>query len=80
MFLLGFFITEKQIVLNPLTITGTRVFAGGIIINEILLMIQGIAAMTYTPVPLINELLLLAACVLFASIIFLNISLQKIAK
>ncbi len=80
MFLLGFFIAEKQIALNPLTITGTGVFAGGIIINEILLMIQGIAAMTYTPVPLINELLLLAACVLFAGIIFLNISLQKIAK
>ena len=80
MFLLGFFIAEKHIVLKPLTITGIRIFAVGIIVNEIFLMLQGIAAMTYTPVPLINELLLLAACVLFAGIIFLNISQQKIAK
>ena len=80
MFLLGFFIAEKHIVLKPLTITGIRIFAVGIIVNEIFLMLQGIAAMTYTPVPLINELLLLAACILFAGIIFLNISQQKIAK
>ena len=80
MFLLGFFIAEKHIVLKPLTITGISIFAVGIIVNEIFLMLQGIAAMTYTPVPLINELLLLAACVLFAGIIFLNISQQKITK
>ena len=74
MFLLGFFIAEKHIVLNPVTITGTRVFAAGIIVNEV------IAAITYTPVPFINELLLLAGCVLFAGIIFLNISQQKTVK
>lgn len=80
LFLLGFLLAEKHILQNLTTTRGIKVFIAGIIINEILLMVQGIAAMTYTPVPLINELLLVAACILFAGIIFLNISQQKTAK
>ena len=79
-FLLGFLIAEKHIVLNSLTITGSWIFTAGIIINEMFLMVQGMAAMTYTPVPLINELLLLTACILLTGIIFLNISQQKTTK
>ena len=45
-----------------------------LIINELFLMLQGIAAMTDISIPCINELLLGAAAVLFAGILLLNLS------
>lgn len=40
-------------------------FLGGIIFNEIVLMTQGIAGIRYESLPFTNELLLLAACIMF---------------
>jgi hypothetical protein len=74
LFLLGFMMTENLIVVNVKALTAIKIFAAGVIINELFLMIQGIAAMTYTPVPLIDELLLLAATMLFTGIALLNTS------
>ncbi|TXI31573.1 MAG: hypothetical protein E6Q58_04990 [Niabella sp.] len=51
----------------------------GVLLNEIFLGIQGMSAFTYTPVPFINELLVLAAFVLFFSAIGMAIS-QKNTK
>lgn len=78
LFLLGFMVAEKYIRLNSMMLIGIKTFTAGIIINEIFLMTQGIAAMNYIPIPYINEALLLAACILFAGIVLLNISQQKI--
>lgn len=77
LFLLGFMMTEKLIIVNTKALTAIKVFAAAVIINELFLMIQGIAAMTYTPVPLIDELLLAAAVMLFTGIALLNTSQQK---
>lgn len=77
LFLLGFMVAEKYIRLNSMMLIGIKTFTAGIIINEIFLMTQGIAAMNYIPIPYINEALLLAACILFAGIVLLNISQQK---
>ncbi len=77
LFLLGFMIAEKQIVINRITNQGIKIFTAGIIINEIFLMTQGIAAMSYSPVPFINEALLGAGCFLFTGAILLNISQHK---
>ncbi len=74
LFLLGFMIAENQIQLNQLTTSGVKIFTAGVIINEIFLMIQGVAAMIYRPVPFINEALLLAAGIIFSGIILLTIS------
>jgi len=48
------------------------VFTAGIIVNEILLMVQGIADLNYRVVPFINEMLLAAALILFAGIFIIN--------
>ncbi|MCZ2222953.1 MAG: hypothetical protein LC122_04915 [Chitinophagales bacterium] len=49
-------------------------FLVGVILNELFLAIQGIGAFTYTPIPYINQLLLVAALTLFISATSLLIS------
>ena len=56
---------------------GVILFASSIILNELLLMIQGVAALDYIIVPFINELLLLAAVFLFMSILLVNYGINK---
>ncbi|SFP85662.1 hypothetical protein [Parafilimonas terrae] len=53
---------------------GAWIFIAGIILNEALLMLQGLDAITYTGVPYINELLLGAAIVMFVGILILNMA------
>ncbi len=77
LYLLGFFMHQQYISLSPASVRAVKIFVGGIILNELLLMVQGIAAMTYTPLPYINELLLAAALVLFTGILLINISQKK---
>ncbi|MFN8253778.1 MAG: hypothetical protein U0V75_18035 [Ferruginibacter sp.] len=77
LYLLGFFMQEQFITLSKRSIAAVKLFVAGIIINELLLMTQGIAAMTYTPLPFINELLLGAALILFTGIFLINISQKR---
>lgn len=77
LYLLGFFMQEQYIALTNKSIAAVKFFVAGIIVNELLLMTQGIAAMTYTPLPYINELLLGAALLMFTGIFLINISQKK---
>jgi hypothetical protein len=52
---------------------GIIIFTCGIIVNEIFLMIQGIADMNYQPLPGLNELLLMAALILFSGVLVINL-------
>ncbi len=79
LFILGFMMGEKAILINPVSRKAAKIFIAGVITNELLLMIQGIAALTFTPVPYINELLLAAAFIIFSGIALLNFS-QHTAK
>jgi hypothetical protein len=47
-------------------------FVAGIILNELLLMIQGVAAIGNTGVPYINQLLLAVAAIMFTALVWLN--------
>lgn len=67
-FLLGFIVSKKYILLNKKSIVGIGIFICGIIFNEGLLLNQGVFAMKYENVPYINELLLLAAVVMLSGI------------
>lgn len=78
-FLVGYFATVN-FVHDKTFFKGVTVFVSGIIFNEILLMIQGIAALMYTTVPYINEMLLLAALIMFAGLFVLNASLINASK
>jgi hypothetical protein len=54
------------------------VFSTGVLLNEIILAIQGIASFSYTPIPYVNELLFITALILFSGIgIITYYSLKK---
>ncbi len=57
--------------------TGVIVFIVGILLNEFLLMLQGIGAIAYIRIPFINELLLCAALIMFSGVLWLNIGFIK---
>lgn len=46
----------------------------GVFLNELLLGIQGAASFTYTPIPFINEMLLIAAVIMLVCSLFLAVS------
>ena len=56
--------------------TGITIFVAGIILNELLLMLQGITDLAYIGLPFINEMLLIAAVVLFTGLLKMNLSLS----
>ncbi len=80
LFLLSYFFAGEYIQANKKTSSAVFLFASGVIINEILLMIQGVSAMSYTNVPYINELLFGTAVVLFSGALLLFISSSKYFK
>jgi hypothetical protein len=67
-FIIGYIVSFKLIPFKKKLFAGIVVFVAGIIINELLLMVQGVAALTYTPVDGINIMLLMAALVLCTGI------------
>ncbi len=77
LFLLGYIMNENMLPLNRKLILGIIVFTSGILFNELLLLIQGVAAISYVPIPFINELLLLAAGILFTGMLFMNSGIKK---
>ena len=79
LFILSYSTAFKLIPVNKKTAGGIIVFTAGIIANEILLMIQGVADLNYEAVPFINEMLLAAALILFAGIFIINYG-QKFLK
>ncbi|MGG9960020.1 hypothetical protein [Ferruginibacter sp. SUN106] len=80
LFLLGYMLAYNVITINKKTITGAIIFTSGIIINEIFLMTQGVAALTYTNIPFINEALLAAALIMFTGLLLLLVSQNKKRK
>lgn len=77
-FIIGFITSFYMIPINKVLITGIYIFVSGVIINEVLLMIQGVGALSYTSIPGINILLLVAALILFTGICIMFISRFKI--
>jgi hypothetical protein len=62
---------------NKKVITAIWIFVFGIFLNEVFLMAEGLGAITYNPIPYVNELLLAAACVMFTGLLILNWSIDK---
>lgn len=71
-FLTGcFLITEKIIIARWLT-RGIIIFVAGIIINELLLMLQGVTALLNVVIDYINICLLATAIIMFAGLLIMN--------
>ncbi|HUH33944.1 MAG TPA: hypothetical protein VLZ28_08310, partial [Daejeonella sp.] len=76
-FIIGYIISFEFIPVTKNLISGVFIFVAGVIINELLLMVQGVAGLTYTNVPYANILLLIAALILFGGIAMIFISCLK---
>ena len=80
-FIIGYIVSLELIQVSKIMITGIFIFVAGVIINELLLMWQGVSALNYNSIPNMNELLFSSAVLLFsgAGILFLS-SLRKPAS
>ncbi len=76
-FILGYIVSFELISINKQLIAGTFIFVSGVVINELLLLVQGVAAFSYTSIPYINEMLLLTAAILFTGILIMLLSRLK---
>ena len=77
LFIIGFCKMNQFIITLRAGNTGIIIFVSGIILNEILLMIQGLSYMNYRSLPYINELLLGAAICMFCGVLLLLMGLRK---
>jgi hypothetical protein len=77
MFILGYITAFNLLVINKNARSGIAVFVTGIIINECLLMTQGVAALSYTGIPYINELLLAAAIIMCGGMLLFIASVKE---
>lgn len=76
LFIISYFISSNIIKINKTALSGIFIFIFGIILNEFLLLIQGITAILETSIPFINELLLIAALFLFSGMLLLNLGIK----
>ena len=77
LFLLGCMFAENYYYANKIAVTGVGIFAAAVIMNELLLMIQGVAAIMYTAIPYINEMLLFTALLLFTGTLLIALTPKK---
>lgn len=76
-FLVGYITTLQLIKPVKTMVYGIYVLVAGIFINELLLMIQGVAALGYHLIPFINESLLIASLIMLGGITLMNIRQSK---
>ena len=80
LFLLYYIMVNHLVLVTKKLKTGITVFTIGVLLNEIILAIQGVAAFSYTIIPKVNEMLFIAAIVLFVGIGYTAIQILKNAK
>ena len=73
LFIISYVVSQSLIGITKRVKQGIVIFTAGIIINEVLLLIQGIADLYYFPIPVINILLLCTALALFAGMLLINV-------
>jgi hypothetical protein len=77
LFLLFYIYVNNFIAVNKKTISGLILFSIGVVLNEVVLGIQGVASFSYTLIPFINEALFGIAILLFASILWTSFFTKK---
>lgn len=74
LFIMGYLVNFKLVPASGATIAGMVIFTGGVIANELLLMLQGVTDLNYTAIPEINHFLLAAALVLWLGMLVIVLS------
>jgi hypothetical protein len=77
LFLLGYLFYMGYLKVLKITCSGIILFLIGIILNELMLMMQGLAAMGYYSVPYINEILLGITMLMLIGVSLINIGANK---
>lgn len=77
LFLLFYVYTTNFIAINKKTVLGVILFSIGVILNEVVLGIQGVASLSYTLIPFVNEVLFGIAILLFMSILLVTFFTKK---
>ncbi len=77
LFLIAYLVQQQLLRDSPALRRALILTTAGIILNELLLMVQGVAAMQTLPLPFINEALLGAALVIFSGLLALLLSQRK---
>jgi hypothetical protein len=80
MFLLGYIFSLHIVQVRMLAKYGLVAFSTGIFLNELVLMLQGIASFSYNSIPYANELLLCMALLMFSGISLLLLSQSQKQK
>lgn len=70
LFLLGYLLQEKLLLLNKIAKAGVMLFVSGVIINQLLLMTQGFAAILFISLGWANYALLIAAVIMCTGLLF----------
>jgi hypothetical protein len=79
LFILFYVYANHLIFINKKIKYGIFLFSIGVLLNEIVLAVQGMAAFSYTPIPYINEILFGVAIILFIGIgIIAYFSIKKV--
>jgi len=76
LFIIAYSVAFKFIPVTAVSKSGIIIFVSGIIINELLLMLQGISNMDYYPLPFIDPALFIAALILFSGALVINLGQQ----
>jgi hypothetical protein len=76
-FIIGFLLSSELLTVKKYFVPAVWVLITGIILNEILLMLQGVAGLSYIIIPYINECLLGAAIIMFTGILMMNLYVKK---
>ncbi len=77
LFIFGYILSQKLIAENKIITRGISIFTFSVVLNEVLLMIQGVTAISFNMVPFMNELLLITALGLFLGLLYLNIGIHQ---
>jgi hypothetical protein len=75
--IIGMFLSHQLISLNTMVRRGIIVFTCGVILNELLLLLQAIGAISMSVVPLTNEFLILTALTMMTGVGILFIALNR---
>ncbi|MEO5582431.1 MAG: hypothetical protein ABIR66_07045, partial [Saprospiraceae bacterium] len=77
LFLVGYLFSKMHFKLTKIATAGVFIFAAAVILNEMVLMVQGVAAISYHTIPYVNEMLLGTALLLFTGALFMVFARQN---
>jgi len=72
LFILGYFFQSGLVPVNGWNKKGIYVFTAGIVLNEVLLILQGLGAIAYISIPYTNEILWCIAIIMLSGVFMLN--------